>query len=312
MSQNVLTKSVTPAASVPTKFMWNSVVAGGKKKTIEETRDEKAAQRKKEQEISDTEEKYRQEKERLKLENDQRKYAEKSQLQAKQREEERLRLEQIDKKYSRENGYWTCKNQTGYNRSHPKLDVPPTVNEKAMKYVEEWLGIFPEVRDRCNSLSELKKAFAEAFVPRIIFLFDDRWRNNEPFLSYETANVLPIDNEDQRYNNLQAWVAYLEKTCKKPWEETAMWSFAKNVTFENCLWAINEKSQTFKTQNEADEYQWGFIRLEKGELINWICRDIREYNIIEHNPKEACRAKQLLKIEEERNRRMVAMDDEYF
>jgi len=300
------------SSNVPTKFMWNSIVAGGKKKTIEEDEAEKAALRKKQQEKIDAEEKARQEKQRQKLAEEQRKYAEQLPLKAKQLEEERIRLEQIDKKYTRENGYWHYKNQTGSNWTHPNLDVPPSVNEKAMKYAEEWLGVFPEVRDRCKTLGELKTAFATALVPRLIYMFDNRWGNNESFLLYEKANALPKDNLRVRYDNLQAWVAYLEKTCKEPWEQTPMWSLAKNVTFENCLWAINEKSQTFKTQNEAGEYQWGFIRLQEGNEkdtpITWICRDIREYNRIEHNPKKACRAKQF-KLAAERVKRM---EDEYF
>ena len=297
------------SSNVPTKFMWNSVVAGGKKKTIEEDEAEKAAQRKKQQDIYDAEEKSRKEKQEKKLAEERRKLAEQLPLKAKQLEEERLRLEQIDKKYTRENGYWHYKNQTGSNWTHPNLDVPPTVNEKAMKYVEEWLGVFPEVRDRCKTLGELKTAFAEALVSRLIYMFDNRWGNNESFLLYEKANALAKDNLRVRYDNLQAWVAYLEKTCKEPWQQTPMWSLAKNVTFENCLWAINEKSQTFKTQNEAGEYQWGFIRIEEGgDAVTWICRDIREYNRIEHNPKKACRAKQF-KLAAEREKRM---EDEYF
>jgi hypothetical protein len=271
------------SSNVPTKFMWNSVVAGGKKKTIEEDQAEKAALRKQQQDIYDAEERARQEKRERKLAEEQRKYAE-------QLEEERIRLEQIDEKYTRENGYWHYKNQTGSNWSHPNLDVPPTVNEKAMKYVEEWLGVFPEVRNMCKTLGELKTAFATALVHRLIYMFDNRWGNNESFLLYEKANALPSDNAAERYNSLQAWVKHLEKTCKQPWEQTPMWSLAKNVNFENCLWAINEKSQTFKTQNEAGEWQWGFIRLQEGvDAVTWICRDIREYNRIEHNPKTTFR-----------------------
>jgi len=84
---------------------------------------------------------------------------------------------------------------------------------------------------------------------------------------------------------------------KEPWLN-AFWIFAKNVTFEKCLWALNVQSNTFITyvlDKDACEYELdfelkpqaihGIVRLDGNSQLTWLV-NLYNYKGTPHLRKE--------------------------
>lgn len=93
------------------------------------------------------------------------------------------------------------------------------------------------------------------------------------------------------------WVAYKERMEKAPWLN-AFWIFAKNVTFEKCLWALNVQSNTFITyvlDKDEGEYELdfelkplaihGIVRLDGNSQLTWLV-NLYNYKSTPHLQKE--------------------------
>ena len=133
-----------------------------------------------------------------------------------------------------------------YEDVNKVLEIPANVNERAMHFIERFLATFPEEAQKCTTVGEFKRLFQNLYVPFI--------RVHYP-RQYHAKKI------DYDYYSIQKWVADEEQvyTSDKakgmhfppPWLNP-MWVFAKNVTFENCLWALNVVSKTFK-MDQVDE-----------------------------------------------------------
>lgn len=303
-------KPTVPASSAtpPTKFVWASVAGTGKeKKTLAAAQAEEEAQKAKEEavkaaaaaKVAEAVKAAEAAKAAKKLQEE---AARKLFLERNPKEAEKLKKrEEQDaadrNKFTRDNGFWTNRFPMNHDRA---LDIPPGVNKHAMEWILFALANFLEWEKNCNTVGELMAAFYKAFVPYILLEFEDRWGNNTAFLDWE-QKTHPSPGQSsvskkQRYEHIQEWVKHCEKTCKTPWLNP-MWVFAKHVTFENCLWAMNERSQTFKTQDEDDTYQWGIIRVKgSGSLddpIIWLqYGGMSTYKATRHNAKPPCLQKQ--------------------
>lgn len=289
-------ESVPAPSAPPTKFVWASVAGTGKeKKTLAAAQAEEEAQKAKEEAVkAAVAAKVAEAVKAAEAAKAAKKLQEEADRKLKKREEQ----DAADRnKFTRDNGFWTNRFPMNHDRA---LDVPPGVNERAMVWILFALANFLEWEKNCNTVGELMTAFYEAFVPYILLEFEDRWGNNTAFLDWE-QKTHPSPGQSsvskkQRYEHIQEWVKHCEKTCKTPWLNP-MWVFAKHVTFENCLWAMNERSQTFKTQDEDDTYQWGIIRVKgSGSLDNpiiWLqYGGMTTYKATRHNPKTPSFAKQ--------------------
>ena len=225
--------------------------------------------------------------------------------------------------YTKENGFWkkiappgycntTC--EAGIAAPRRYLEVPPNVSERAMNYIEEYLVNFPAEATKCRTVGEFKKAFIEAFIPYISQKYKTQLNSLD---DYEHAHNL---QDDCRYKTIQAWVADCDAEYKAepsrlaPWYNP-LWIFAKNVTFEKCLWAMNVVSKTFEMDtcdSTLGKPYTGFIAVEGNPAsmsakINWLQPDLTTYTGLPHNRKPFC--KQKVKKQEEEYARFLL--DEY-
>ena len=213
---------------------------------------------------------------------------------ARQMEEERIAAFK-----TRDNGFWTksvTKRVAIYEFileghtyiGNKRLDVPHNVSERAMEYVERYLVNFPELTTTCKTVGELKSEFCVAYM---------RYTLNNKYKDNSTLLLLIDKTEEQQYARLQQWVMDEEASYKarqnqprpyEPWRNP-LWVFAKNVTFEKCLWAMNIESKTFETLDSSGKTNTGFISVEGNpsnddSKITWLT-DLSTYQGIEHYQK---------------------------
>jgi len=181
---------------------------------------------------------------------------------------------EIDDKYTRENGYW-MKSVRRWPIGTRCLDVPSSVSERAMEYVEHFLYTFPELQAQCLTVGAFKKAFINAYVPYVYAKYSSCMYDQSSLMAY--LNAPRLTNED-KYALMQMWLAEKEikynrmpndynKKLSQPWRN-AFWVFAKNVTYEKCLWAMDAKSKTFEMPklDPAGETVYGFAVIEGNPL----------------------------------------------
>ena len=257
-------------ASATKVFTWASV-ASGKKQTQAEVEASRLAERKKieaEQEAKECD----------RLEQESTIHMRKMLAREKQEKEQAIlhgqclqKKAEIDEKYTKENGYW-MQNVRRWPIGTRCLEVPPSVSERAMEYVEHFLVTFPELQQQALTIGTFKKAFINAYVPYVYAKFYS-WCmvNQNSLMAY--LNAPRLTNED-KYALMQMWVSEQEtkynrmpndynKKLSQPWRN-AFWVFAKNVTYEKCLWAMDAKSKTFEMPklDPAGETVYGFAVIE--------------------------------------------------
>lgn len=236
-----------------------------------------------------------------------------------------LEKQEYAKYFTRENGHWdksfpikydnyTCR-VSGFER-HRRLDVPRNVNERSMKFIEKMLANYPEVTTTCKTVGEFKEVFISAYMVYVKKYYTESRVNSscETFAKFKKS-ISSVSNENEtlsdQYYNLQGWVALEEgeynsaqKELDKlgygihrtpPWIDQ-LWVFVKNVSFESCLWAINERSNTFEMDTKTgDKINTGFVRIigssvsDDSQLI-WLT-DLNSFESLPHNSKPDCRQK---------------------
>jgi len=181
-------------------------------------------------------------------------------------------LEEYVYRNSRESGNWSAKFQLRKPATETATEterttfqhIPKNVNARAVKHVKEWLANFPEVHYD-ETLGELRQAFMTAFMPYLLRDFPYL----KDTLNYYAERVfnMPNTTPEEQYCVLQKWVVAEEANYRKANFECRIgrdWTAAKNITFENCLWAMCDKSNTFEmdTINDATGLPYiGFIKI---------------------------------------------------
>ena len=306
MMSAAITNAPAPAPASANKFSWSSV-AKGKPETLAQIEAKRAAEAEAKRLVE-------------KIENERRKEEElRASLQAQQREKEfaventKRKLVEAQRKIaedkrkaeylfwnSREGGCWT---QVFPTREDIELyrEVPKNVNARALDHVNRWLANFPEVQ-ACKTIGELRQAFMTAFMPYLLRDF----LGLKDILQYyvDSKFNMPYNTPEEQYCVLQKWVAQEEDDYRRANFDCRIgrhWTMAKNVTFENCLWAMCDKSKTFEmdtvkaTTASASEITWGFIQIQGNfkddrSRIVWQT-DLNTYTKVPHLEKKPCKQK---------------------
>ena len=113
----------------------------------------------------------------------------------------------------------------------------------------------------------------------------------------------------ERYANLMKWVKEMEEDKTNPPYWNPLWVACKNITFENCLWAMNVEAGTFRAMDKlclnSEVPITGFLQVE-GQVVTWLA-DFTKYIPYMHDPKP--KSKQAMEAkrarDEERFDRMI-------
>jgi len=321
-AQQALKQSTQSKQSMP--FTWASVAKGGNKECLSETiarqEAEKAALKK-----------TKEEKARILKEQENERVLRESLIQAGKEQEFLIKKAEQEKeaaaiaeRYSKKNGYyWTNAN---FNFDVKYLEVPKNVSERALKYTEEFITNFPEV-SACKTISEFKTAYMAALIPYIhVKYYNSKYDRGFSAFEYwlEKNNTSEIKKNTpttplEEYTNLQRWVQARETEWQRlserdksnnphlqPWSNN-LWVFAKNVTFEKCLWTLDMRSKTFAisggVRNEDETtYVWGLIQISD-QNITWLVPELENYHFYPHKNKPECKKKT-----EQRQKRMDEWD----
>ena len=217
--------------------------------------------------------------------------------------------EERDRKYCKEGGWLTGEWPSSSNVSDEiRLTVPKHVNERARDWVEKALASWWPVWEKCETVEALRLAFINAFVPHVID--HAHHRGAYEFEYWEKTIGLTWTTHVERYANMLRWVKEMEENkISRPYGNT-LWVATKNITFENCLWAMNMDSRAFRARDKLcpnSEFPiTGFIQVE-GPVITWFA-DFAKYIPYKHDPKP--KSKQA--IEAKRLREKAREDDDYF
>ena len=210
-----------------------------------------------------------------------------------------------DQKFSKEGGWlpgqWPTSHEVPYE---PRLTVPKHVNERARDWVERALASWWQEWEKCTTVEALRTAFIQAFVPYA--LEHGNYKRVYDFEHWEKREGLDTTNHADRYINLVRWVKDIEED-KPYWNP--LWVAVKNITFENCLWAMNVEANTFRATDklcpDLKIQITGFLQVE-GPVITWLA-DFTKYIPYKHDPKpkskQAIEAKRL-RDEEDMDRMM--------
>ena len=247
------TPTSTPTPT-PTIHVWSKLVEGKRQNIAEvekarEAKQKQAEEARKESQLLEELTRQRRANE-FDRENSKRKASQAAQQAAQQAAHEAYRAS-----CTREKGYWVSKYDLAY-LSKPPLTVPAKVNEKALEFVQLFLGNYGKEALATKTTQELKPWFCQALL---IWLFTEHNRSSGAFESWEREYCLESDKENAelRYANLQKWVLdsrlRFEKNKREgncyslegPWVKCPFWVFAQHITFENCLYAMDKMSFTF-------------------------------------------------------------------
>lgn len=234
-----------------------------------------------------------------------------------------VRLTETDVTDMRAQGFWIneISNTSGFQQ---ELPVPQNVNARALEFIERVVINWPEWQHTCDTVGKLRQGFHTAYAIHVktqyrnLLRTFEEWHAIHCYKSNEASYTEPAD----LYNTLQMWVAFKEKNEANPWRN-ALWIFAKNVTFENCLWALNVESKTFASVNSGSDpvlvqpvlVQPGLVQPGLVQLLTPIVNDLTpikwlqdlhnyRFTAIAHAPKPPCKEK----LE---RRRLLAMVDEW-
>jgi hypothetical protein len=190
--------------------------------------------------------------------------------------------EEHDRKFSKESGWlmgqWPTTHEVPYNM---RLTVPKHVNERARNWVERALASWWPEWEKCETVDTLRAAFINAFVP--FALEHGNYKRVYDFEHWERQECKEVDRTNaERYANLVKWVKATE-TDQPYWNP--LWVACKNITFENCLWAMNVEAGTFRALDKlCPEAQiTGFLQVE-GPVVTWLA-DFAKYIPYLHDPK---------------------------
>jgi hypothetical protein len=290
-------------------FSWASVAKGKPQLTadIEADRKEKVQREKRE----------KAEQERLAFEADAPMHARhRAILRAKlEKEQEEALMRQVqqfehDQKFSKEGGWlpgrWPTSHEVPYE---PRLTVPKHVNERARDWAERALASWWPEWEKCTTVEALRTAFIQAFVPYA--LEHGNYRRSEDFQHWEKNKAIAKSTNEERYANMLRWVKEVESD-QPYWHP--FWVAVKNITFENCLWAMNVEANTFRALDKLSPDLkleiTGFLQVE-GPAVTWLA-DFTKYIPYKHDPKP--KSKQAIEAKRQRDEEdmdRMLMDDYY-
>ena len=223
------------------------------------------------------------------------------------------------------------------NAMPERLPVPRDINQKALSWIEtdalpSW---WEEWTAKCHTIGDLKQAFCDAFVPWIWRLEKKGYYEFDTFertlyVKPEHICCMPISERAKererraalpnavRYKSMLDWVQLREKEAKAGGDvpyANLFWVTCKNITFENCLRAMDIRSETFRALDKDGEIITGFLkvngnpRLDTTSII-WLA-DFRKYVPIPHLEKEKCMQAKAKAAEKERQK-IADRDDDYW
>ena len=265
-------------------FNWASVAKGKPQLTVD---------------VKEKEQLAKAERERLVWEADAPRRAKEQVMRKKEQEQalaRQVQQDEHDRKFSKEGGWlmgqWPTSHEVPYE---PRLTVPKHVNERARDWVERALASWWPVWEKCETVEALRTAFINAFVP--FALEHGNYKRVYDFEHWEKQQSTGTNKVEganaERYANLLKWVKSIESD-QPYWNP--LWVACKNITFENCLWAMNVEARTFRAMDKlCPEAQiTGFLQVE-GPVITWLA-DFNKYIPYFHDPKpknqQAIEAKQ--------------------
>ena len=220
--------------------------------------------------------------------------------------------EEHDRKLSKEGGWLTGQWPTSHEVPYElRLTVPKNVNERARDWAERALASWWQEWEKCETVEALRGAFINAFVPyalehsnyhKGVYEFQ-HWEKQKA--KAEGTNQAEGKNQADRYANLLKWVKAIESN--QPYGNP-LWVACKNITFENCLWAMNVEAGAFRALDklcpDSEVPITGFLQVE-GPVVTWLA-DFTKYIPYLHDPKP--KSKQAIEAIEARRRR----DEEQF
>jgi hypothetical protein len=173
-----------------------------------------------------------------------------------------------DRKFSKENGWlmgqWPNSHEVPYDQ---RLTVPKNVNERARDWTERALASWWQEWEKCETVEALRGAFINAFVPYA--LEHGNYRGADDYVYWEKIKGLAKGTNEERYANMLKWLKEMESDKANPPYWNTLWVACKNITFENCLWAMNVEAQTFRAMDkllyESDHTEvpiTGFLKVE--------------------------------------------------
>jgi len=226
----------------------------------------------------------------------------------------------------RENGYWALPVKprhvideaktvyTGWTR-YRILDVPRNVNARAMKFIEHMLVNYPEVTSTCPTLGDFKQVFVDAYMGYLVRNFGKSAIENitaTRAIQYEYLQTWAIKEETEYKEAIEIIRRNQGGIVPAPPWFNKLWVFAKNVNFENCLWAMNSLSKTFEMET-VDETtgkpNTGFVKIASNTLpsaskLTWLT-NLETYEGFPHETKPMCKEK---KEQQEREAREESWD----
>jgi hypothetical protein len=202
-----------------------------------------------------------------------------------------------DQKFSKEGGWlpgqWPTSHEVPYE---PRLTVPKHVNERARDWAERALASWWPEWEKCATVEALRTAFIQAFVPYA--LEHGNYRRSEDFQHWEKNKGLAKGTNEERYANMLRWVKEVESD-QPYWHP--FWVAVKNITFENCLWAMNVEANTFRAMDklcpDLKLQITGFLQVE-GPAVTWLA-DFTKYIPYKHDPKP--KSKQAIEAKRQRD-----------
>jgi hypothetical protein len=182
------------------------------------------------------------------------------------------------------------------------------VNERARDWAERALASWWQEWEKCETVEALRMAFINAFVPFAL----EHGNYNKGVYEFKHWEKQKCEGTNEgthaeRYANLVKWVKAIESD-KPYWNP--LWVACKNITFDNCLWAMNVEAGTFRALDKlCPEAQiTGFLQVE-GQVITWLA-DFTKYIPYMHDPKpksqQAIEAR--IRRDEEQMDRMLMSD----
>jgi hypothetical protein len=233
-----------------------------------------------------------------------------------EKEQEQALVRQVqqaeyERKFSKENGWlmgqWPTSHEVPYE---PRLTVPKHVNERARDWVERALASWWQEWEKCTTVEALRAAFINAFVPYALE-HSSYYKGVYAFKQWEKQECLVMEGTNvERYANIMKWVKAMEEDKTNPPYWNPLWVACKNITFENCLWAMNVEAGTFRAMDKlclnSEVPITGFLQVE-GQLVTWLA-DFTKYIPYRHDPKP--KSKQAMEAkrarDEERFDRMIS------
>jgi hypothetical protein len=312
------TKEMVSKETTTKVFTWASVTSG-KKQTQAEVEAERAKEREKKAEKERLRlEKYEEEQFRQKLikEKREKEFEVQNASRIAQKEKQEKHAQQH---FTREKGHWAKSVEMRYEeipsdfigwKNYRKLEVPRNVNERSMKYIQWMLVNYPEVTSTCKTVCDFKEVFMGAYIAYVKKNYGEV-NVDKASTFFANFNGTPNDTFVDQGENLQGWAAYEEGLFKSqqaelqrkgyginpspPWIDQ-FWIFVKNVSFQSCLWAMNDRSKTFEMETKTGEmFNTGFVRITGApyadkSTLTWLT-DLTTYRALPHSSKPACQQK---------------------